>query len=178
MDEAPAEAYSKRKTSRENAERRRTWRAAGLATERYRIRFRIRSTTKWRGRGATCPKARACISARSAASQGPPRRAAVRGLSGGSRQGSARRQPLQPPRQQGQPVALKSGDGKIGESFGEGRRNPSGEGLPPPLPKPHPSTSQDFYKRASDALWVREWAAQESPTFQHFNTTHFYKTMS
>ena len=29
MDEAPAEAYSKRKTSRENAERRRTWRAAG-----------------------------------------------------------------------------------------------------------------------------------------------------
>ena len=33
-----------------------------------------------------------------------------------------RRQPLQPPRQQGQPVALKSGDGKIGESFGEGRR--------------------------------------------------------
>ena len=33
MDEAPAEAYSKRKTSRENAERRRTWRAAGLATE-------------------------------------------------------------------------------------------------------------------------------------------------
>lgn len=57
MDEAPAEAYSKRKTSRENAERRRTWRAAGLATERYRIRFRIRSTTKWRGRGATCPKA-------------------------------------------------------------------------------------------------------------------------
>ena len=32
------------------------------------------------------------------------------------------RQPLQPPRQQGQPVALKSGDGKIGESFGEGRR--------------------------------------------------------
>ena len=51
MDEAPAEAYSKRKTSRENAERRRTWRAAGLATERYRIRFRIRSTTKWRGRG-------------------------------------------------------------------------------------------------------------------------------
>ena len=37
MDEAPAEAYSKRKTSRENAERRRTWRAAGLATERYRI---------------------------------------------------------------------------------------------------------------------------------------------
>ena len=35
---------------------------------------------------------------------------------------SARRQPLQPPRQQGQPVALKSGDGKIGESFGEGRR--------------------------------------------------------
>ena len=41
MDEAPAEAYSKRKTSRENAERRRTWRAAGLATERYRIRFRI-----------------------------------------------------------------------------------------------------------------------------------------
>ena len=56
------------------------------------------------------------------AAQGPPRRAAVRGLPGGSRQGSARRQPLQPPRQQGQPVALKSGDGKIGESFGEGRR--------------------------------------------------------
>ena len=62
-----------------------------------------------------------CGEPRSAA-QGPPRRAAVRGLSGGSRQGSARRQPLQPPRQQGQPVALKSGDGKIGESFGEGRR--------------------------------------------------------
>ena len=48
MDEVPAEAYSKRKTSRENAERRRTWRAAGLATGRYRIRFRIRSTTKRR----------------------------------------------------------------------------------------------------------------------------------
>ena len=47
-----------------------------------------------------------------------------------------------------------------------------------PSPAPHPSTSQDFYKRASDALGVREWAAQESPTFQHFNTTHFYKTMS
>lgn len=144
MDEAPAEAYSKRKTSRENAERRRTWRAAGLATERYRIRFRIRSTTKWRGRGATCQRREPAFlrGVRRAdprrAAQGPPRRAAVRGLSGGSRQGSARRQPLQPPRQQGQPVALKSGDGKIGESFGEGRRNHSGEGLPPPLPKPPP----------------------------------------
>ena len=30
-NEAPAEPYSRRKTSRENAERRRTWRAAGLA---------------------------------------------------------------------------------------------------------------------------------------------------
>ena len=93
--------------------------------------------------------------------QGPPRRAAVRGLSGGSRQGSARRQPLQPPRQQGQPVALKSGDGKIGESFGEGRRNPSGEGLPPPLPKPHPSTSQDFCmmgrRRGGSPRRMTEW---------------------